>query len=73
LHGIKRSWYPRGTRRTEFRYQRGVLIDANAWEDGGTPRPKPEAEAQAATDETTDEQIYAVLEALSHDHPPHCD
>jgi hypothetical protein len=73
LHGIKRSWYPRGTRRAEFRYQRGVLIDANAWKDDGTPRPKPEAEAEAAMDEATDRQIYATLEALIHDHPPHCD
>jgi antitoxin component YwqK of YwqJK toxin-antitoxin module len=73
LQGIKRSWYPRGTRRAEFHYRHGVLIDATAWEDDGTPRSKPEAEAQAATDEVTDEQLFAVLETLIHDHSPHCD
>lgn len=73
LHGIKRSWNPRGGRRSEFRYQRGVLSDAKAWEDNGTPRPKTEALAQAATDEVTDKQLFAALEALIHDHPPHCE
>jgi hypothetical protein len=73
LQGIKRSWYPRGTRRGEFRYQRGVLIDATAWEDDGTPRPKPEAEARAAADEITDKQLLAGLESLIHDHLPHCE
>jgi hypothetical protein len=73
LHGIKRSWQPRGGRRSEYRYQRGVLIDAKAWGDDGTLRPKPEAEAQAATDEVTDKQRLAVLEALIRDHPPQCD
>jgi hypothetical protein len=73
LHGIKRSWHVRGARRAEFRYQRGVLTDARAWEDDGTPRPKPEAEVQAATDEVTDKQFFAVLESLVRDHPPHCE
>jgi antitoxin component YwqK of YwqJK toxin-antitoxin module len=73
LHGVKRSWNPRGTRRAEFRYERGVLIEAKAWQDDGTPRGKPEAEAQAATDEVTDKRLFAGLEALIHDHPPHCD
>jgi len=73
LQGIKRSWYPRGTRRAEVRYQRGFLIDATAWEDDGTPRPKPEAEAQAAADEISDKQLFAVLETLIYNHLPHCD
>jgi hypothetical protein len=73
LQGIKRSWYPRGSRRAEFRYRHGVLIDAMAWEDDGTPQPKPEAEARAATDDVTDNQLFAVLETLIHDHSPHCD
>ena len=73
LQGIKRSWYPRGTRRAEVRYQHGVLIDATVWEDDGTPRPKPEAEAQAAADEISDKQLFAVLETLIYNHLPHCD
>jgi antitoxin component YwqK of YwqJK toxin-antitoxin module len=73
LQGIKRSWYPRGMRRAEFRYQRGVLIDATAWEEDGTRRPKLKAEAQAAADEITDRQLFAGLETLIQDHLPHCD
>lgn len=73
LHGIKRSWHPRGGRRAEFRYQRGVLTDAMAWEDDGSPRPREDAEAQAAADEVTDKRFFAVLEALIRDHPPRCE
>jgi antitoxin component YwqK of YwqJK toxin-antitoxin module len=73
LHGIKRSWHPRGTSRSEVRYERGRVIDAKAWKDDGTPRTKAEAEAQAATDEVTDNQLFSALEALIRDHPPHCD
>jgi len=73
LNGIKRSWNPRGSRRAEFRYQRGVLTDARAWEDNGIRRSAPEAAAQAAADESTDRQLFAALEALVRDHSPHCD
>jgi hypothetical protein len=73
LHGIKRSWNPRGTRLAEFRYQRGVLVEARAWDDDGAARPRSEAEAQAATDEVTDQRFFAELEALIRDHLPHCD
>lgn len=59
--------------RAEVRYQRGFLIDATAWEDDGTPRPKPEAEAQAAADEISDKRLFAVLETLIYNHSPHCD
>ncbi|MDQ6916840.1 MAG: hypothetical protein M3023_03370 [Pseudomonadota bacterium] len=73
LNGIKRSWYPGGTRRAGFRYQHGVLIDAQAWDEAGTPRTKTEAEDQAAADELTDHQIYPALEALVGRHPPRCE
>ncbi len=73
LNGIKRSWHSRGTRRAEIRYQHGVLIDAQAWEEDGTPRPKAEADAQAFADELTDRQFCAVLEALIRDHAPRCE
>jgi hypothetical protein len=73
LNGIKRSWHVRGTRRAEFRYRRGVLIEARAWDDGGTPYSARQAEAQAAVDEVTDERLLAALEALVRDHPPYCE
>ena len=72
LHGIKRSWNMRGLNRLEVRYERGRAIDAKAWKDDGTPRPKADAEAQAATDEVSDQHLFSALEALIHDHPPHC-
>ena len=73
LNGIKRSWNPRGSRRAEFRYEHGVLTNARAWGEDGTPRTGPEAEAQAASDDLTDKRFYEVLETLVRDHLPHCD
>jgi hypothetical protein len=73
LNGIKRSWNRLGGQRAEFRYQRGVLTDAQAWEDDGAPRPARDAEAQAAADDATDMRLFATLETLVRDHSPHCD
>jgi antitoxin component YwqK of YwqJK toxin-antitoxin module len=73
LHGLKRSWTPRGTTRSELRYERGQVIEARSWKDDGTPRTQAEAEAQAASDEVTDQKRFSALEALIRDHPPHCD
>ena len=73
LHGVKRSWNPRGTTRSELRYERGRVIEARSWKDDGTPRTQAEAEVQAASDEVTDQKLFSALEALIRDHPPHCD
>lgn len=73
LNGIKRSWNPRGGRRAEFRYENGVLTDARAWGEDGTPRPRLDAKAQAAADDLTDARFYEALEALVRDHMPRCD
>ncbi len=73
LHGIKRSWHPNGNPRTEFRYERGVLVEARAWLDAGAALPESEARAIAARDLATDERFYATLEALVAEYAPRCE
>ena len=33
--GVARSWYPEGSRRAEFRYDHGILVEARAWTTAG--------------------------------------
>jgi len=73
LHGIKRSWYPDGTRRTEARYERGELAEARAWSESGAPLPEADARALATRDAEADERAYASLVALVRQHPPVCE
>lgn len=73
LHGIKRSWHLGGGTRTEIRYEHGAVIDAQAWDEDGRPRPEAAANAQAAADEITDRRFYATLEALVRSHLPRCE
>jgi hypothetical protein len=73
LHGIKRSWHPNGNPRTEFRYERGVLVEARAWIDSGAPLPEAEARAMAARDVATDDRFCATLEAIVAENPPRCE
>jgi antitoxin component YwqK of YwqJK toxin-antitoxin module len=73
LHGIKRSWHPNGNPRTEFRYERGVLVEARAWVESGAPLSESEARAIAARDLGTDDGSYATLEALVAEYPPRCE
>jgi hypothetical protein len=73
LHGIKRSWYPDGARRTEARYERGELVDARAWSESGAPLPEADARALAARDAEADERAYASLVALVRQHLPVCE
>jgi antitoxin component YwqK of YwqJK toxin-antitoxin module len=71
--GSARSWYPDGRPRAEFRYDRGVLAEARAWNAKGTPMPEAEARVLATRDLTEDEQFYNTLEAIVRDNPPPCD
>jgi len=73
LHGIKRSWYPDGAPRAEYRYEHGVLAEARAWASGGAPLADTDALQLAARDAETDEQQYAALVAIVRDNPPACD
>ncbi|HEX8009578.1 MAG TPA: hypothetical protein VF814_01350 [Casimicrobiaceae bacterium] len=73
LHGIKRTWYPNGVRRAEYRYERDALTEARAWSEGGAPLPQAEARRRAAHDADADEQVYASLVALVRENLPICD
>jgi hypothetical protein len=71
--GGARSWYPDGRPRAEFRYDRGVLAEAQAWSATGAPMPEAVARTLAARDLKEDEQFYSTLEAIVRDNPPPCD
>jgi len=73
LSGIKRSWYPGGRLRAEFRYERGMLVAARANSDAGKPLSDAEARALAASDLELDEKIYASLDAIIRAHLPRCE
>jgi antitoxin component YwqK of YwqJK toxin-antitoxin module len=72
LSGTKRSWYPDGRLRAEFRYDRGLLVEARAYSEAGKPLPDAEARALAANDLETDEKFYASLDAIIRAHLPRC-
>ena len=73
LHGIKRSWHPDGARRAEFRYDHGVLTEAQAWSRAGKPLSAAAARALAAGDVTSDERYYETLEQIVRNNMPHCE
>ena len=73
LHGIKRSWHASGSRRAEFRYDHGVLVEARAWSASGAPLPDADARSLAASDAASDERYYASLEQIVRDNAPHCE
>jgi antitoxin component YwqK of YwqJK toxin-antitoxin module len=73
LHGLKRSWHPDGARRAEFRYEQGVLTEAQAWSTSGRPLSPAEARALATRDASTDERYYQTLEQIVRDNEPHCE
>jgi len=72
LHGLKRSWYPDGLLRAEFRYDKGTLLDARAFSATGGALDAAAARALAATDLAADERFYATLADLVRSHRPAC-
>ena len=72
LHGTKRSWFPDGRLRAEYRYDKGTLIDAHAYSETGQALGVAEAQALAATDLAGDDRSYAVLAELVRTHRPPC-
>ncbi len=73
LHGIKRSWYANGVQRGEYRYEHGVLVEAHAWTEAGSPLPEADARSLASGDMDADEQDYASLLAMVRDNQPVCE
>ena len=72
LHGRKRSWYPDGQLRAEYRYDQGALIEARVFSESGKAFDPAEARAQAATDLATDDRFYATLDEIVRTHRPPC-
>jgi len=72
LHGRKRSWYPDGQLRAEYRYDHGALIEARVFSESGKAFDPAEARAQAATDLATDDRFYATLDEIVRTHRPPC-
>jgi antitoxin component YwqK of YwqJK toxin-antitoxin module len=72
LHGVKRSWYPDGRPRSEFRYDKGTLVDARAFSEAGTALSAADARARAASDLAEDERYYATLNDIVLSHRPRC-
>jgi len=72
-HGVVRSWHPNGTPRAEYRYEHGVLSDAQAWSDSGVPLGYSDAERLAARDAANGDNFYASLLAVIRENPPSCE
>ena len=73
LSGVKRSWYPDGRLRAEYRYEKGSLVGARAFAESGRALPESEARALAQRDAAADEALQASLEAFLRNHAPRCD
>jgi len=73
LHGATRSWHADGTRRSEYRYERGELVAAAAWAESGAPLSEAEARRLAERDRATEAGYYGSLEQLVADNAPRCD
>ena len=73
LNGDKRSWYPDGRPRAEYRYDKGELRDAAAKSPSGKVLTAAEARALAQRDASVDDAFVASLLALVAAHPPRCD
>jgi hypothetical protein len=71
--GGVRSWFAEGRMRAEYRYEHGVLVEARAWNTNGAQLSAGEARTMAASDQATDEQFFATLEAIVRDNPPQCE
>jgi hypothetical protein len=71
--GAKRSWYQNGNPRTSLRYENGVLVEAQAFDETGKRLPDTESRALAARDAVADDTYVDSLNVLVRTHPPRCD
>ncbi|MEP7205553.1 MAG: hypothetical protein ABI920_01340 [Casimicrobiaceae bacterium] len=72
VHGTLRSWYRNGKPRILAEYERGTLLEVQAWDEAG--RAFPEAAARRVEDEVTRERERELdaLERLIAEHRPDC-
>jgi antitoxin component YwqK of YwqJK toxin-antitoxin module len=72
-HGITRSWHADGRRRTEYLYERGNLVAANAWSASGASLAESEARRTAEQDAVADADFLSGLERTIAENGPRCD
>ena len=72
-NGGKRSWYPNGRLRAEYRYERGELREASATSLSGKALDDAGARELAQSDAAADDAFVASLLALVAAHPPRCE
>ena len=73
LNGDKRSWYPDGRPRAEYRYADGTLRLASAARESGQAMSDADARALALRDAALDDAFVASLLATVAANPPRCD
>ena len=73
LNGDKRSWYPNGRPRAQYRYEKGEIREASATSPSGKALGDADARALAQRDATADDAFVASLLAIVTAHPPRCD
>jgi hypothetical protein len=71
--GATRSWYTNGRRRSETDYAGGRIAGTIGWTESGEPVTEAVAREMAEHDAGVADAIYASLDALIRDHPPHCE
>ena len=72
LHGTMRSWHPNGRVRAEYRHDKGALLDARAFGEGGKALSEADARALAVRDLATDDNYFATLTQVVRSNRPHC-
>lgn len=73
LNGSKRSWYPDGRARAEYRYEKGELREASATSPDGKPLASTDARALARRDGEADSAFIGSLLAIVASNPPRCE
>ena len=73
LNGDKRSWYPNGSLRAEYRYENGELREASGTTPAGEALSRNDARALAKRDASADDAFVASLLAIVAANPPPCD
>jgi hypothetical protein len=71
--GDKRSWYPNGGLRAQYRYDQGELREAQVFNPSGKALAEDEARALAQRDAAADDAFVASLLALVAANPPRCE
>ena len=73
LNGDKRSWYPDGRLRAQYRYESGALSEASAIRESGQAMSDADSRALAQSDAALDDAFVAALLATVSANPPRCD